>query len=189
MTSDVERCAELEQFTKIDAAFRAGYLDALRSALDDPGIVPNGPLPPAFGSCLEYAIYFSPLAFIRTLLEIGANPNPIEHDGFPPMIATLSCSSAAPGSPARPDLLALLKLLLSFSCDPNQRGINDYTPLHMAVSQRNEQAVALLLRSGADPRLRTRIDDCETAREAEAASLYEIAGLLEKQETLLEGKE
>jgi uncharacterized protein len=46
-------------------------------------------------------------------------------------------------------------LLLSFGADPDQRGINDYTPLHMAVSERNLPAVALLIDARADPRLRT----------------------------------
>jgi hypothetical protein len=39
------------------------------------------------------------------------------------------------------------------------------------------------LDAGADPRLRTRIDDCETPREiAEKASLREIADLLARRE-------
>ena len=62
-------------------------------------------------------------------------------------------------------MLEILKLLLAFKSDPNQRGINDYTPLHMAVSEHNLRAVELLLQASADPRLRTRIDDCETPRE------------------------
>ena len=36
---------------------------------------PNGHMPDTIGSCLVYAIYHSPLAFIRRLLEIGADPN------------------------------------------------------------------------------------------------------------------
>jgi ankyrin repeat protein len=140
-------------------------------------------MPLAIGSCLEYAIYHSPLPFIRTLLEIGADPNPAGHVGFPPMIAALSCSQAQAGSPGRSDGLEILKLLLAFKCDPNQRGLNDYTPLHMAVNERNLPAVELLLSSGADPQLRTRIDDCETPREmAEESGLCEIAELLAVQE-------
>ena len=140
MKSDAERCSEYETFRKIDAAFRAGDLAALQAAVDDPSTVPNGPMPLTIGPCLEYAIYHSPLPFICTLLEIGA--------------------------------------------DPNQRGVNDYTPLHIAVSERNSAAVGLLLQGGADPRLRTRIDDCETPREmAEKMGLRETAELLAEVET------
>jgi len=137
MKSDAERCAEYERFKNIDAAFRAGDLAALRAAVDEPDIVPNGPMPLTIGPCLAYAIYPSSLQFILSLLEIGADPNPEDHSGFPPLIAALSCSRPQPGSPARADVLEILKLLLSFKADPNQRGINDYTPLHMAVSERN----------------------------------------------------
>jgi len=179
MKSDAERCAEYKKFKEIDAAFRAGDLAALRAAVEDPASVPNGLMPLTIGSCLEYAIYHSPLPFIRTLLEIGADPNPQNHIGFPPLIAALSCSRQAPGAPARPDVAEIITLLLAFGADPDQRGVNDYTPLHMAVSERNLQAVTLLLEAGADPLLRTRIDDCETPREmAEKAGLREIAALL-----------
>ena len=183
MRSDAERCAEYETFKKIDAAFRAGDLAALRAAVDYPASVPNGPMPLAIGRCLEYAIYHSPLPFIRTLLEIGADPNPADHAGFPPLIAALSCSRPQSGAPPRQDVADIIELLLAFGADPNQRGVNDYTPLHMAVSERNLQAVALLLQAGADPCLRTRIDDCETPREmAEKAGLREIAELLAVEE-------
>ena len=179
MKADFERCTEHEQFRKIDAAFRAGDLAALRAAVNDPDIVPNGPMPLAIGPCLEYAIYHSQLPFIRTLLENGADPNPTDHAGFPPLIAALSCSNPHPGAPGRPDVAEIIQLLLSFGADPNQRGLNDYTPLHMAASGRNLRAVEILLEAGADPRLRTRIDECETPREmAEKAGLREIAELL-----------
>jgi len=185
--TDAERCKEFETFRKIDAAFRAGDLAALRAAVDDPDCVPNGPMPRAVGPCLEYAIYHSPLPFIRALLEIGADPNPVDHAGFPPLIAALSCSHPRPGSPGKSDTIDVIKLLLAFGADPNQRGINDYTPLHMAVGERNLEAIETLLEAGADPQLRTRIDDYETPREmAEGAGLTEIAGLLAAYERRLE---
>jgi hypothetical protein len=82
MTTEQERCAEYERFKRIDSAFRQGDLAALRAAVDDPESVPNGPMPLTIGACLEYAIYHSPLPFIRGLLEIGAEPNPRDHIGF-----------------------------------------------------------------------------------------------------------
>ncbi len=179
MATEEQRCEEAKKFQRIDAAFRQGNLDELRAAVDDPGLIPNGPMPVTIGSCLVYAIYHSPLAFIRMLLEIGADPNAPTDDGFPPLIAALSCAQDVPGGNKRRDVLSILRLLLKFGVDPNQRGINDYTPLHMAVAVRDALAVQILLDGGANPELRTRIDDYETPLEiATAAGLTTIAELL-----------
>ena len=91
---------DAERFRRIDRAFKSGDLEALRAAVEDPALVPNGYLGLGIGSCLVYAVYHSPLAFVRQLLESGANPNEPVDDGFPPIIAALS--SRAP-SPARAD--------------------------------------------------------------------------------------
>ena len=162
MTPEETRCAEAALYQRIDDAFRAGDLDTLQSAVGDPGLIPNGQLPVDMGPCLIYAIYRSPVSFIRTLLELGADPNPRADDGFPSLIAALSASQEAPGATAREDVDEVLRLLLSFGADPNQRGLNDYTPLHMAVAVRQLLAIQLLLDAGADPDLRTRIDECES---------------------------
>lgn len=154
-------------FAEIDHAFRTGDLDALRSAVEDPSLIPNGWLGPAIGSCLVYAIYHSPVMFLRQLLALGAEPNLPAGDGFPPLIAALSS-----------DRNDVLRLLLEHGANPNtQRGINDYTPLHMAVAQRNAHAILILLDHGADPHARTRIDDCETPLEM-ASGMSAIADLL-----------
>ncbi|RPH53397.1 MAG: hypothetical protein EHM89_20135, partial [Acidobacteria bacterium] len=121
----------------------------------------------------------SPLSFIRTLLEIGADPNAPVDDGFPPLIAALSCAREAPGMTPRTAVDEVIRLLLSFGADANQRGINDYTALHMAVAERHLVAIQLLLDHEADPSLRTRIDEHETPLEmAEAAGLTEASELL-----------
>jgi hypothetical protein len=173
------------EFQAIDAAFRAGDLAALRSAVGDPTLVPNGAMPLAVGSCVVYAIYHSPVRFIRTLLEIGADPVPQDHDGFPPLIAALSCSRAVADGRRRSDVREILSLLLAFGADPNQRGVNDFTALHMAVGMGDLAAVKLLLEAGADPALRTRIDECEAPREmADRAGLCDIARLLAEHEAM-----
>ena len=178
MTDDV-RCREAKQLERIDEAFRTGDLEALRAAVDDPSVIPNGPMPMAIGPCLAYAIYWSPLALVRELLELGADPNHDDGDGFPPLIAALSKLTPHSGSWNRPDVLDVIGLLLKHGADPNQRGFNDYTALHKAVEQRSLAAVELLLHAGADPSLRTRIDDHETPEEmARRANLHEIADRL-----------
>lgn len=181
MNDENDRCANHRRFQKIDAAFRAGDLAALRAAVADPDSVPDGTVHTAIGSCLEYAIYHSPLAFIRQLLELGADPNAEDPAGFPPLMAALSGVNR-PGA-GRAEVGAIVELLLAFGADPNQRGINDYTALHMAVSGSHLRAAERLLAAGADPTLRTRIDECETPREmAETAGLTEMAALLARYE-------
>jgi len=177
--TEEERCAEAKKFQRIDAAFRKGDLDALRAAVDDPEVVPNGLMPITIGTCLVYAIYHSPFPFIRKLLEIGADPKAPVNDGFPPLIAALSSGCETPGATRRTDVDEILRLLLSFGADPNQRGNNDYTALHAAVAFNNPLAVQILLDGGADPELRTRIDDCATPLEmAESAGSATMAGML-----------
>jgi hypothetical protein len=125
------------------------------------------------------AIYHGPLARIRALLEAGADPNARVDDGFPPLIAALSTAQDVPGAMRRTDVDEMLRLLLRHGADPNQRGINDYTALHMAVAVRHLLAVQMLLDAGADPDLRTRVDECETPLEmANAAGLTAIAAIL-----------
>jgi len=167
MKSPAERRAEYEQFKTIDAAFRAGDLAARRTAVDDPGSVPDGPMPLAIGPCLEYAIYHSPLPFIRTLLEMGADPNP----GRPCRISAADRGVIVQPAPARRSWKAGRHRHRQAAALVRSRS--------QSASERNLPAVEILLDAGADPRLRTRIDDCETPREmAEQVGLRETAELL-----------
>src|SRR5262245_36307933 len=117
MPTEQERCEETKRFQRIHDAFLKGDLEGLRAAVDDPAAVPNGLMPRAIGSCLVYAIYHSPINFIRTLLEIGADPNASADDGFPPLIAALSCTRPVPGTARRTDVDEIIRLLLSFGAD------------------------------------------------------------------------
>ena len=142
----------------IHEAYLRGDLAALKSLLGDPPDFPNCRGPRSMGEIiLEYAIYWSPLPFIRTLLELGADVNYTDPAGFPSLMAALSTKRA--------DKLQLLALLLSFGADLRQRGNNDYTPLHYAAALDEPETVELLLAHGADPDARTNIDDYATPLE------------------------
>jgi hypothetical protein len=173
-----DRCAKHAAFKAVDAAYRSGDLEALLTALGDPPGFPNSAHPWDLGLGdfpLEYAIYWSPLAFVRTLLDHGADPNYPDQAGFPSLIAALSTE--------RPDRLELVRLLLAAGADVQQRGVNDWTPLHYAVSLDDPGAIELLLAHGADPNARTRIDDCATP--LEEAEMFGRAKALETLKRLL----
>jgi ankyrin repeat protein len=159
-----------DRFRVLDAAFRAGDLDALRAELGSMDGFPNVVAHPAIGPCLTYAIYHSPIEMVAALLDAGADPNAPADDGFPPVIAALTCAIPAPGTTVRNDVPQLVKLLLDHGADVGQRGVNDYTPLHLAAAQGDLEMVATLLAHGADAEAITRIDDYETALEVASAA-------------------
>lgn len=161
---------DVERFRRLDHAFRQGDFVALRDELTDDAGFPNVIAHPAIGACLTYAIYHAPLQLIAQLLEAGADPNWPSDDGFPPLIATLTCSQPAPGTTVRDDVHQILGLLLTAGADVDQRGVNDYTPLHLAAAQGDLATVDLLLAHGADADAMTRIDDYEKPVEIAAAA-------------------
>lgn len=157
-------------------AFKKGDLAALKLALDDPADFPNCSGPLSIGVVLEYAIYHSPLPCIQTLLELGANPNYEDHAGFPSLIAALSCLE-------RSDRQAITELLLAFGADMQQRGMNDYTPLHYAAAENDVPMIEFLLAHGADRDAKTRIDEYATPlEEAEILGKKEAVERLRRRE-------
>jgi hypothetical protein len=47
-----ERCKEARKFERTGNAFFTGDLDAVRAAVEDPALVPNGHIADTIGSCL-----------------------------------------------------------------------------------------------------------------------------------------
>src|SRR5579864_2325698 len=155
-------------------AFKRGDLNAVKDLLGNPPDFPNCRGPRAVGKIvLEYAIYHSPLPFMRALLELGANPNYGESYGFPSLLAAIAAD--------REDRCEIVELLLAFGADIQQRGLNDYTPLHYAAAKNDLRMVELLLAYGADPMARTGIDDFTTPQEeAESRGFSQAAQILKK---------
>ena len=174
-----DRCTEAKKFQRIDDAFRNGDLEALRAAVDDPGVIPNGLMPRHHRSVSRLCDLSQPA---------GVHPHAARDRRRSQCACRRRLSAADRGAllhasrawrDTRTDVAEIIRLLLAFGTDPNQRGINDYTPLHMAVAERNAAAVRLLLDGGADPDLRTRIDSYETPLEiADALGFSDIAAML-----------
>ncbi|WP_296737768.1 ankyrin repeat domain-containing protein [Mesorhizobium sp.] len=167
-----DRCERHALFKAIHEAFKAGDFEGVGNALGGSArwFDEKMPFELGLGHPLEYAVHWSPPDFISRLLDAGSNPNYEDHTGFPSIIAALSA--------ARPDRLAIVGMLLGHCADPNMRGVNDWTPLHYAVSLRDAEAIGLLLASGADASLRTRIDDYETALESAERAGFQAGTLL-----------
>ena len=62
----------------------------------------------------------------------------------------------------RLDRYEIIDLLLKSGTDIQQRGLNDWTPLHYAAATDDVKAIELLLAHGPDATARTRIDDRAT---------------------------
>jgi ankyrin repeat protein len=156
----------------IHEAYVRGDLEALKALLGNPPDFPNCRGSRGVGEIiLEYAICWSPLHFIRILLELGANPNYEDHAGFHSLIAALSTE--------REDKRAIVEMLLAFGADIQQRGVNGYTPLHYAAVQNDIRMLELLLARGADPNVRTDVDDYTTPlEEAERCGRRETIQIL-----------
>lgn len=141
---------------RIHKAFKENDFEQLRDLLGHSREFPNFHLE-GFGHLLEYAIYHSSLNFINHILDAGADPNYEDHAGFPSIIAALSSE--------REDRKDIIDLLLRYGGDIHQRGINDWTPLHWAAANDDAGLIEYLLEKGADPTLRTGIDDKATPLE------------------------
>lgn len=158
----------------IHEAYQRGDMDALRTLLGNPPDFPNCEGPRGVGeNILEYAIYHSPPAFVRALLALGADPNYQDPAGFPSLIAAISTDRA--------DQYEIVELLLDSGADIQQRGVNDYTPLHYAAARNDVKLIQLLLSRGADPNARTGIDDFTTPlEEAESRHHTESVQILKR---------
>jgi ankyrin repeat protein len=106
---------------------------------------------------LTNAIDIGPLAVVKWMLESGSPVDFEDDEGFPALHSAIDRD--------KPDRLEVFELLCAAGADVNARGINDWTPLHRAAARNDVEVLKILFRHGADPRVRTRIDDYATPLE------------------------
>ena len=81
----------------------------------------------------------------------------LDKEGYTPILSALDRNTD--------DKYKILELLISHGAPINKKGINDWTPLHMAAAREDIKALELLVEHGTDVNIRTYIDDYATALE------------------------
>ena len=112
MPEEIDRKQIYRQFKAADGAYRRGDMDALREALGHPQDFPNCKQPIELGLGtypLSYAIYWSPIDFIRQLIAARADLKYHDGTGFPALIAAMSTD--------RPDKHELMRLVILEGAD------------------------------------------------------------------------
>ena len=139
------------RYMVIEKALKEGDMATLRQSSSGEADFPNVRASLTGAPLLELAISWSPLGFVRGLLRLGGSANyDSSSDGYPSVYAAIDSEHQ--------DRYDLAEFLLEFGANVNERGFNGHTPLHVALSNCDATAIALLLRKGPDPNLRTRID-------------------------------
>ncbi len=93
------------------------------------------------------------LPLLKTLLELGANPQLTNADGCTPLMATAGIGVTAVGEEAgtESEVLEVIDFLVDLGADPNAIDKNRETAMHGAAYRNYPRAVARLAEVGADP--------------------------------------
>ena len=103
------------------------------------------------------AIDGAPLTTIDWMLSRGVDLAFRDEEGYTPLLATIESG--------RPDRLKLLRSLIAAGAPVNKKGVNDWTPAHMAAARDDVETLKVLVAAGADLTIRTDLDDCATPLE------------------------
>ena len=96
-------------------------------------------------------------ASVEWMLKKGVDLDFRDEEGYTPLHAVIERRA--------PDRHELLDLLLRAGAPVNRKGINDWTPAHMAAARDDVEALRILVGYGADLSIRTAIDEYATPLE------------------------
>ena len=106
---------------------------------------------------IVHAVSSGSLKSVKWMIEKGVNLKPIDTNGYPPVISCIEVEGK--------EKYQILGLLIDAGANINERGINGWTPLHIAAVRDDEVSMRILLEAGADRAITTKIDDDATAEE------------------------
>jgi len=132
---------------------------------------PDGVDPILGRSWMRHAVEYGSRAAIEWMLARGVDLSFQDAEGYTVVHLCLE--------KGRHDRHEILALLLEAGAPRNVHGPNGWTPLHMAVWRGDPEALRILLAHGADPSVRTLIDDYSTPLEdAERMGYREAIAIL-----------
>jgi ankyrin repeat protein len=97
------------------------------------------------------------VASVRWLLARGVDLRFRDDEGYTVLHSALDRKG--------PERYELLELLLDAGADPDAKGLNDWTPAHLAAVREDLEALRILVAHGADLSVRTNIDEYATPLE------------------------
>ena len=166
-----EKAPGYDEYQRACDALVAGDRAELERMARDVASFPTGADPFVGDPWIHAAVSGGSLEALDWMLE---QPIPFDDrgkDGYTPLHVCLEREE-----PLRHEVL---RRLLEAGADPNQRGVNEWTPLHRAGARGDLEAIRILMAHGADPTLRTVIDnDLTPADEADALGQPEAARLI-----------
>jgi ankyrin repeat protein len=118
---------------------------------------PHGDDPYAGRRWITNAIAMGSKASVQWMLRQAVDLSFRDAEGYTPLHSALGRE--------RPDRYEVLEMLLAAGAPVDLKGVNDWTPAHMAAAYDDVEALRILVRYGADLSIRTDIDDYATPLE------------------------
>jgi hypothetical protein len=103
------------------------------------------------------AIDYGSLKVVQWMISVGASLKFKSETGYPALHTAIDSRLV--------DKYQILEYLILCGADLNERGVNDYTPAHLASVNNDVRALKILFKHGADFSIATRVDNCATPLE------------------------
>src|SRR5215470_452040 len=132
----------MRRYARAMSLLESGDSAAMKSLAQEFDGFPEGVDPYLRGRWIVHAICSGSAETVRWMLERGVELDFREDDGYTALHVALERD--------RPDRLELLALLLRSGAPVNRKGLNDWTPAHMAAARDDVDALRILVRHGAD---------------------------------------
>lgn len=144
----------MERYRRGMSVLESGDADRLKALAAELDGFPYGDDPYLGRRWITNAIHVGSKASVQWLLGQKVDLDFRDDEGYSPVHSAIDREL--------PDRHEVLELLLAASAPVNRKGINDWTPAHMAAPRDDVEALRVLVRYGADLTIRTDIDDYAT---------------------------